>query len=142
MPKVSEIYAGSYLNAADLTPLGQRRRAIVHSAVVEEIGPGARRERKIVLSLTNTKGAAWSKDVVVNRTNAVQLSAELGDDINDWVGKQIEIWAEDVMFQGKMVPGIKIKAAQQGNGAPPPAKPGAVGPVWSGAGDLDDEIPF
>lgn len=155
MPKVSETYTGTYLNAAELTPLGQRRHALVHGATVEEIGQD--KGAKIVLSLTSAKGLPWPKDVVLNKGNALQMQAAFGDDTDDWLGKPIEIWAENVMFQGKLVPGIKIQpgasAASNGAGkggtislpapAAPAASPAAGGPQRSvPSADLDDEIPF
>jgi hypothetical protein len=148
MPKISQTYAGTYLNAAELTPLGQHRRAIVHGAAVEEIGQGERKEAKIVLSLTTPKGVAWPKDVVLNKTNALQLAGGYGDETDDWVGKSIEIWAENVMFQGKIVPGIKIQPVKlalpgaatglpraSGDGVQHPAA-ATTPPADSGAGDM------
>ena len=47
MAKVTDIYAGSYLNASELTPLGQRRHAIVHAATVEMVGQDSNGSRRL-----------------------------------------------------------------------------------------------
>jgi hypothetical protein len=137
MPKVSETYSGQYLNASELTPLGQRRRAMVHAAALEMIGQDANKSQKIVLSLVSPKGAPWPKDVVLNRTNAMQLSTAYGDDTDGWLGKTVEVWSENVMFQGRMVPGIKIMPV------PTPIAAAIALPAGNSAGaELNDEIPF
>ena len=38
------------------------------------------------------------------------MVAAFGDDTDGWPGKTIEVWAENVMFQGRLVPGIKLMA--------------------------------
>jgi hypothetical protein len=167
MASVSQTYAGTFLNASELVPLGQRRTAVVHAAVQEVIG----QENKpaIVLDLVATNGRAWPKRVVLNKGNALQLAAAYGDDTDHWVGRQITVWSENVMFQGRLVPGIKVLPA--GNGAvptasiaplPPPDPPApqtvqsagraaadttapaaADGSIWNGPNnDVGDEIPF
>ncbi len=154
MPKVSEIYTGAYLNAAELVPLGQRRRAVVHGATVEEIGQ--EKGTKVVLALVSAKGLPWPKEVVLNKGNALQMAAAFGDDTDAWIGKQIELWAENVMFQGRMVPGIKVQPVFSGSTAgagsvvplpapasahttPAPAQGGPQQQQWdTPAADLDD----
>jgi hypothetical protein len=165
MALVSQTYAGAFLNASELAPLGQRRTAIIHAAVQEAIG----QENKpaIVLDMVAANGRAWPKRVVLNKGNALQLAAAYGDDTDHWVGRQIAIWSENVMFQGRLVPGIKVLPAGNGpapttSAAPLPLDPtspsigqmaGGVGvpiiPSASGPGgaslggpDSDDEIPF
>ena len=83
-------------------------------------------------------------EIVVNKTNALILSSAYGDDTDDWTGQTIEVWAEAVQFQGKVVQGIKlapavkhaIAAGQNTNVVPHQALPRAT------VDDLNDEIPF
>jgi hypothetical protein len=156
MPKVSETYTGQYLNATELMPLGQRRYALIHQVTQELVGQN--KDAKLVLDLVSTNGRPWPKSCVLNKGNALQLQAAYGDDTDDWMGKRIEIWAENVSFQGRIVPGIKVlpqpsqqpvralPAAGQGNGAqaPQPAAGPVRNPPVTGVpgDDLDDEIPF
>jgi hypothetical protein len=87
------------------------------------------------------------------------LAAAFGDDSNNWRNRGIEIWQEQVMYQSRLVPGIRLApvAAPPGNGsaaapaasptAPAPAMPSLAAPrpasPASGLGELlDDQIPF
>jgi hypothetical protein len=142
MPRVTDIYSSPYATAAELVPIGQRRSAIIHAVAQENVGPN--RDPKLVLSLVGPNGRPWPKGVVLNKTNALHLKLVYGNDSDDWLGKPIEIWSENVSFQGRIVPGIRLapKPQQpavlasngQGNPAIPPATD--AGPA------LDDEIPF
>jgi hypothetical protein len=169
MPKISDVYAGDYISAAQL-PDGRRVPAFISAAVAEEVGQD--KATKVVLTLKAHDGRLWPRGLVLNKTNALMLVSAYGDDTSAWIGRPIEVWKEPVQFQGKIVPGIKIAPGQQ----PPPAAAGAIplgppsggnasgatmqtgpdssvlipqtapsatGPVWAGpGGDLDDEIPF
>ena len=79
-----------YLTAAELTPLGQHRSAVIHDVTQELVGQN--REPKLVLTLVSAGGRQWPKDVVLNKTNALHLQAAYGDDTDGWSGQQIEIW--------------------------------------------------
>jgi hypothetical protein len=149
MAKVTDIYSSPYLTAAELEPIDKRRSAIIHAVAQELVGQ--KREPKLVLTLVSPSGRQCSKRIVLNKGNALGLRAAYGNDTDDWPGKQIEIWAELVQFQGKIVPGIRLAPMQrqpaepaarqatiasngQGNPAIPP--PADTGPV------SDDDIPF
>lgn len=159
MPSASQLYSGSYLTSADLGALGQRRTAAIHDVAVEVIGQ--EQKHMLTLALVSAKGQPWPKRIVLNKSNTMQLVAMYGDDYSLWPGQTIEVWAENVMFQGRMVPGIRIRPAPRHNGGsmPAPDMAGAVpaGPVSAAqvaglppvaappAADppsLDDEIPF
>lgn len=159
MPSASAIYGGMYLAAADLGPLGQRRTAIIHDVAVEVIGQ--ERKQKLTVALVSPRGAAWPKRVVLNKTNTQQLIAAYHNDYSLWPGQTIEVWAQNVTFQGRTVPGIRIRPVPRSNGGsmPAPDMAGAVpaGPISAAAvaglppiaappaadpPSLDDEIPF
>jgi len=46
MPSVSQTYSGRLLNASDLLPIGRKRVAVIHEAVVELIGQGKEAAQK------------------------------------------------------------------------------------------------
>jgi hypothetical protein len=147
MARISEVYAGQYIRAAELHG-GKRRQAVIAAVEVAPIGQGDNASEKVVLSLKNRAGIAWPRQLVLNKTNANLLAAAFGDDTKDWSGHALEVWAEPVMYQGKLVPGIKVMPlASQGPGITGPASGGGI-PDESGAdtssldADLDDEIPF
>ena len=127
MPSASQLYGGTFLRAVDLTPLGKRRIAHIHEASPETIG----QDQKLTLSLVAENGRPWPKKIVLNKGNTMQLVTAFGDDYMLWPGKAIEVWSENVMFQGRMQPGIKI--------LPAPRQPAqAAAPI---APDEDEEIP-
>jgi hypothetical protein len=140
MAKVSETYAGTYLNASELLPLRKRRIGVVHGASVEAVGND--QDNKIVLELVSSKGEPWPKSVILNKTNAMQMAAAFGDDTDQWPGKTIEVWAENVMFQGKFVPGIRVQAASAA--ALPAMASAAASTAPNGMDDttINDAIPF
>jgi hypothetical protein len=140
MPRVSTVYAGDYIQAAQIPP--GRHPVMIVNAIQEEIGQD--RDMKIVLSLARaTDRAPWPKGCVLNKTNALILASAYGDETNDWIGRVIEIWREPVQFQGRVVQGIRLAPynataagagipgalpagggdAQGGNGAVPPTQP-------------------
>jgi hypothetical protein len=128
MPKISNVYAGDYVQAAQL-PDGQRVVAMIGAATLEEVGQ--ERDQKVVLALRATDGRPWPKGLVLNKTNALILSAAYGDDTTPWVGQTVEIWKEPVNFQGRIVPGIRlaphVRVAAAGGGVPAAPVPGAPG---------------
>jgi hypothetical protein len=143
MPRVSDIYASNYLKATDLQPLGQRRTALVHGVAAEPIGP--EQKQALVLDLVTTSGKAWPKRAILNKTNAFLMAAAFGEDTDNWAGHQISIWAENVIFKGQVLPGIKLQPMPStAPVAQPPAGDGAAAapPQVGNVGELDDEIPF
>lgn len=111
MPSATQLYnTGRWLNAADLQPLGQRRTAIVHAVEEAQVGQGNDMKTQLNLSLTSRQGQPWPKTLLLNKGNTLQMVAAYGDDYDGWVGKMIDIWSENVLFQGRTVPGIKITA--------------------------------
>lgn len=122
MPSASQLYnTGRWLNASDLLPLNTRRTAVVHHCQPEEIGQGNDQKTMLMLDLVSRQGQPWPKKLPLNKSNTMMMVAAYGDDYGQWPGKAIEVWCENVMFAGKMVPGLKIQAAA--NGATPPAPP-------------------
>lgn len=169
MPSATQLYnTGRWLNAADLQPLGQRRTAIVHLVEEAQVGMGNDQKTQLNLTLTSRQGQPWPKTLLLNKTNTLQMVAAYGDDYSFWTGKMIDIWSENVTFQGRLVAGIKVTASSNGNGkavgtpqtqapATPPAPsssatavtglPPNTGPSWNaprnqGTAIEDDEIPF
>jgi len=77
---------------------------------------GQEQKQMLTLALVSARGQSWGKRVALNKTNTMQLVAAYGDDYGQWPGQTIEVWAENVMFQGRMVPGIRLRPVPRGNG--------------------------
>lgn len=125
--KLSDAYPSKYLAAEDLD---SDVIVTILDTNLEEIGQGAQKGNKLILTL---KG--YKKKLVLNKTNAKAIADVLGDDDTDsWEGKKITIGPRDVEYQGEMVSSIRVvkrKAA--------PAKPA---PVEEQEQDADEDSPF
>jgi hypothetical protein len=113
MPKVSELYGGTYLTGADLA--GKSHRLRIEAVAVEEVGDD--RERKLVVAFVGAK-----KNLVLNKTNASALVGAFGDDTDTWTGKSVELFTVRVTFNGRTYDGIRVRTVQEA----PPAEPVGV----------------
>lgn len=167
MPSASALYASNkWLNAADIVAkvgMGKRITAVVQHAEPALLGMGADQRERVVLSLVSRQGNPWPKQLPLNQTRNMAMVSAYGDDYSQWPGKPIEIWAENVLFNGKPTPSIKIAATANGNGQiqanpvqqqaqpqnPPPSATAVAGmPPIAGSAPvttaalIDDDIPF
>jgi len=127
MPKLSEVFSGSFLKAEDIT---KPTTVTISDAELKEFDDG----NKLLLKF---KGA--EKALIVNRTNANVIAEVLdSDNTDDWIGKRITLEVRKVDFQGKRVPAIRVsdeppQQVQRQAAPPPPA---------DDADDDSDSIPF
>jgi hypothetical protein len=63
------------------------------------------------------------KGLVLNKTNLGLIAGMFGPETVAWNGQAVQLYTELVNYQGRMVPGIRIRAAQQPPPAPPTAQP-------------------
>lgn len=131
--RVSEAYPSAYLKAADLQ--GRTVNVKIDRYTIEEIGD----DRKPVLYFVGKE-----KGLVLNKTNANEIAFVYGDDMDQWLGQGIELFSMQVSFQGKMMPGLRVRVPR-----PQPQKPIHTAPPQTHgngghamAADLDEEIPF
>jgi hypothetical protein len=152
MPSVSLIYSGEYLVASQL-PAGRRITARIHAVAVESVGQGQDQTQKLALELASQDGRPWPRRLLLNKTNATIIANAFGDEANGWTGNAIEIWQDQVSFQGKVVPGVRVAAVRSSAPAPhlqPQSARGNGGdsgngihiPEQSIADALDDAVPF
>lgn len=116
--RTGEAFPSKYLAAADLQ--GHTRKLTIREYRIEEIGD--EKNEKPVLYFNGAK-----KALVLNVTNANMIAEVLGDDeMDNWIGSEIEIFPTRVDFKGKQTDAIRVK-----NTAPPPPP-----------ANNDDEVPF
>jgi hypothetical protein len=163
MPSIDDIYSGSFVTASEL-PEGRRLEAIIVEAVSEIIGQQDARPR-VVLQLMSKSGQHWPRRLVCNKTNALVLGGAFSKDYLTWGNRVILVWRELVMYQNRMVPGIRVQpsitdaaplrpaepvptgtdgavvAAAVDGQAPPLVPPRTTAPPQSSALP-DDSIPF
>ncbi|KKL94214.1 hypothetical protein LCGC14_1866940, partial [marine sediment metagenome] len=106
--RMSEAYPSKYLKAQDLK--GQRVMVTISHVTMEDIGDESKSESKPVVFFQGK-----DKGMVLNKTNAAQISFMYGDESDSWCDKKIELFTMMVAFQGQQVPAIRI--------APPPNVP-------------------
>lgn len=139
MANINEAFPSKYLKAADF---GDDTPVVTISAIeFEEVG-----KDKEVRPILYFEGE--DKGIVLNKTNATNISKAYGSETDDWIGKKVQIGTTMVDFQGQSVEAIRLY---------PPKRPSVNAPLKPTNGrkqfddrnpppresaDLDDEIPF
>ncbi len=125
MPKISEMRDSKFLKKEDVGRgvLGTITRCDQMNVAME----GAGQEMKWCLHFSELE-----KPLVLNGTN-IQLTAQIcaSEDTDHWIGKRVVLYTDPtVMYAGKMVGGIRVRAP----------KPGTVAPVPAPAQPMPDEF--
>ncbi len=61
----------------------------------------------------NNRTVKVKKGLVLNKTNAVEIAATHGDQMENWTGKEIELFSTMVPFQGQNVLAIRVRAVAE-----------------------------
>jgi len=146
MVNVNTVFPTKYVKAQDVN--GQVL-VTIRSAVMEQLGD----EYKLVVYFEG-----HDKGMVLNKTNANNLSNLYGPESDGWIGKSMMLVSTFVDFQGQSTPALRLHPpqqqgfasglpAQQPQGQPmnqPVQQPPASGYTEANPPprDLDDEIPF
>ncbi len=132
--RISEAYPSKYLKADDLG--GKERTVKISGCFNEELGQGNDKKTRPVLYFEGRK-----KGLVCNKTNAVAVAEAYGDDTEAWTGRDIVLFVLNVEYQGKVMPGIRVRIPKA---APQPVVQHAPAPPAPepDAAPLDDEIPW
>lgn len=142
---IMSAFPSNYVKASDLQ--GREVEVAISHVTVEEIG-GDR------LPVLHFQGA--EKGLVLNKTNATNISMVHGQDTDNWAGRRVTLFPAVTDFNGRTVPCIRVKgpkgpsqqqtaqtfqAPTNGNGATHTPQPT---PATGGGSpfDLDDRIPF
>jgi hypothetical protein len=133
---LNDMFPSKYLKAADLEgkTVVCKIEGIIPELIKSNEGPD---ERKAVMYVQGSK-----KGLILNRTNAGVLGGLYGPETDEWTGKRVTMFVCPVVFQGRTVDAIRLKA-------PPPAaaKPATPAPVAlasnpDAADPTDDDLPF
>ena len=125
---INEAFPSNYLKASDL----QGRSISLHISHVnqEEIGKG---ENKLICYFQGKQ-----KGMVLNKTNANNISLLYGPETTEWAGKEIVLFEAMVDFQGRTVPALRVRGPQPKD---KPIKPKPQS-LQQAADDMSDSIPF
>jgi len=143
--KMSDVFPSTYLKASDFP---RPRKVTVREIRLEEIGG---EESKPICFFHEGK-----KGLILNITNANTLKALAGgdDDMESWIGLEVEIYVTPVQFRNRMVDGMRLRplpqiVAKAGPKSVPKAKakperePGEEEALQDFASTIpDDEVPF
>lgn len=116
MADVNAVYQSEFLRAAQLG--GQSRRVTIEQANVEILGQGEKAAQKIVLKFGKVK-----QRLPLNKTNAQVLASAWGPMTDNWLGKQVDLRPEKVLFSGSMVDSIRVHAVTEPPKAASPTQP-------------------
>lgn len=114
MPRVSDLKQSKYLTKEDVTP-----PVLLTISGYEQVNVALESQApdmKWALTFQEEQ-----KPLVLNQTNgAIIQGITESDDFDDWVGRKIVLYNDpSIIFGGKMVGGIRVRAPK-GQAAPPP----------------------
>ncbi len=101
MPNINEMYPSKFLKASDID---QDYEVTIVEVGTDNIGQGDDREEKFIVHFDE-----FDKGLVLNKTNANLIAVQHGLNTEDWIGKKVVLTVEDVAFQGKITPAIRIR---------------------------------
>ncbi len=122
--ELSQVFDSATLKAADLQ--GAEPTVKIANVEMKKFDDG----NKLVITFDGKK-----KTLVCNKTNANRIAHAYGTDTDGWIGKEIQLFVDQVDFKGEIVDAIRIRTKKP---APVPQR------VTGGISDqaMDDEIPF
>jgi hypothetical protein len=102
MARVSEVFSDKYISAALVSKAGEN--FVIDGASEADVNG----TQKIVLSVTR-EGSEDGEQLPLNRTNALALAEQLGDDTDEWAGKTIILFRGTTEYRGAKVPAVRVK---------------------------------
>jgi len=115
MTTVSDAFPSNFLKAGDLN--NRTVKVAIDKVVFEEIGQN--KDRKPVVYFADVQ-----KGLVLNKTNAEQIGAVHGQELEGWAGKEIELFSMMVPFNGQNVAAIRVRAVAEATAVEtPPVRP-------------------
>jgi len=141
--KVSEVYAGSFLKAADLQ--GRAVMATIDRVTLEKFDDEG---SKLVAHFRGK-----NLGLVLNKTNSAIVAGAYGDDTDAWHGRPLEIFPDKTTFGGRLVDCIRVRIPQQPpqqtrqqasmQAQQPPQQPQSFSPMEpEQLGAADDDLPW
>ena len=133
--KVSEMTGGTYLRKDDI---GDDMLLTIKNIKREKVGTDEDAEEKFVMYFKELE-----KGLVLNKTNIQMAAKSTGEDDSDnWAGKKIVLYFDEaVSYAGKVVGGLRLRAARK-PAKTPPGYTEVKHPPTTSLDDLDDDIPF
>jgi hypothetical protein len=130
--RISRAFPGKYLRASDVQG---GMTCTIAMVTMEQVN---RDEQKPIVYFKEVQ-----QGLVLNKTNGFRLAESLGDETEEWSGRQVTLDTEWVTVRGQEVQAIRahVDGAFMAEHRPPTAKESAAA-AQKPLDDLDDEIPF
>lgn len=125
MVNINNVFTSDYLRAADLEEKP-------HLVTIKDAGMVTMQDNTQKILVTFNE---FERGLLLNKTNAYNLSEYLGPDTDSWIGQQTVLFTAWVDFQGKSVEAIRVRKPK-----PQAAKPAAA--PAPAPRELDDRVPF
>lgn len=106
--KVSKVFSGEYLTAADLD--GEDIPVVIESVTEKKFDDG----NKLLIAFQGME-----KGLVANKTNSGRIALLYGDETEEWVGCEIVLYEDMVDYQGKTVKAIRVRGPKKKAAAVP-----------------------
>lgn len=100
--KVSKVFAGEYLTAADLD--GEDINVVIESVTEKKFDDG----NKLLITFQGME-----KGLVANKTNSGRIAMLYGDETEEWPGREIVLYEDIVDFQGKPTKAIRVRGPKK-----------------------------
>ena len=133
---INEAFPSKYLKASDIPEEG----LTVIISKVEEEEVGRDKEVRPILYFQGEE-----KGIVLNKTNATNISKLYGYETDEWAGKKVQIGTAWVDFNGQSTEGIRIYPPKRAAAAASPGASRSAKPQYDERNPPphgDDDIPF
>jgi hypothetical protein len=113
---VNQAFPSKYLKADGDLPEEGNLILTMDRVELEDVGSADKTEIKPVLYFRDHE-----KGLVVNKTNGSTIAGLYGPETDDWGGKKIALFSQEVDFQGRQVLAIRVRMKKPQTAAPAPA---------------------
>jgi len=113
---VDLLFPNRYIKAADLADKPDGVELTIHALKEEDLQmQDGSKEPKWVLHFAEWQKKPESKQkvMVLNKTNAVAISALHGTETDDWVGKKVKVYATTCMAFGQRTDCVRVMTADK-----------------------------
>lgn len=131
---VSQMFPSRWLSSADIE--GHTPTVIIRAITVETVGAPPKDEEKYVMWFEGKQ-----KGLILNKTNGVATGQLHGNNTDNWMGKQIQLYVARVRAFGAIHDAIRIRSAGTVSAAPLPVHDAEPDDIHIDMDDVD-EIPF
>ena len=103
--KMSQAFPSKWLRCEDLNK--REVTVVIERVEMESMGQDGTDEKPVAYFKGHSKGLG------LNKTNAGTIAMMLGDDTDEWLGKQVVLLPQVTTFQGRVVPCIRIRVPME-----------------------------